>query len=49
MLKENVDKLKLIQLGMTLSTPDGLYPPDTSTWQFNFSFDLKYLLPIFTL
>jgi CCR4-NOT transcription complex subunit 7/8 len=40
-VKQNVDKLKLIQLGITLSDEEGNYPPDVSTWQFNFKFDLN--------
>ena len=40
-IKTNVDKLKLIQVGLTLCDQDGEYPKDTSTWQFNFNFDLK--------
>ena len=44
MIKENVDQLKMIQLGLTLATKDGKYPSDTCTWQFNFNFDLEYFL-----
>ena len=40
-IRSNVDRLKLIQVGITLSDADGNYPPDTSTWQFNLKFDLK--------
>lgn len=40
-IKSNVDKLKLIQVGLTLCDEEGNYPKDTSTWQFNFNFDLK--------
>eukprot|EP00126_Sphaerothecum_destruens_P000314 Sdes_comp10370_c0_seq1m2023 len=36
----NVDLLKLIQLGFTLSDDDGNLPKDTCTWQFNFKFNL---------
>ena len=41
-LKINVDSLKLIQLGITLSNKDGEYPKNIPyhTWQFNFKFDL---------
>ena len=35
--KVNVDKLKLIQLGITLTNDKGEYPPGTCTWQFNLS------------
>lgn len=34
----NVDLLKLIQLGVTLSDEEGNLP-DKCTWQFNFKFD----------
>ena len=37
--KVNVDKLKLIQLGITLTNDKGEYPPGTCTWQFNLHFD----------
>jgi CCR4-NOT transcription complex subunit 7/8 len=37
----NVDNLKIIQLGITLSNEDGVFPEECSTWQFNFKFDLK--------
>ena len=39
--KVNVDKLKLIQVGITLSNDKGDYPPFTSTWQFNLNFDCE--------
>ena len=39
--KANVDKLKLIQIGITLSNENGDYPPLNSTWQFNFQFDYE--------
>ena len=40
-LKKNVDKLKLIQLGITLTNEKGEYPKDYPyhTWQFNLEFD----------
>lgn len=40
-LKINVDKLKLIQLGITLTNEKGEYPKNYPyhTWQFNFEFD----------
>ena len=38
-LKLNVDSLKLIQLGITLSNSKGEYPQPYHTWQFNFEFD----------
>jgi CCR4-NOT transcription complex subunit 7/8 len=37
----NVDLLKIIQIGLTLSDEDGNYPQDASTWQFNFHFSIK--------
>ena len=40
-IKSNVDQLKIIQLGITLSDKDGNHPEDTTTWQFNFKFDLN--------
>ena len=40
-IRLNVDKLKLIQVGITLCDEEGNYPKETSTWQFNFNFDLK--------
>jgi CCR4-NOT transcription complex subunit 7/8 len=38
-LKLNVDSLKLIQLGITLSNEKGEFPKPNRTWQFNFEFD----------
>ena len=32
--------MRLIQLGVTLSDSEGNFPEPTSTWQFNFLFDL---------
>lgn len=40
-LRCNVDLLKIIQLGITLSDDEGNLPPDVCTWQFNFRFSLK--------
>ena len=42
-LKMNVDLLKLIQLGITLTNEKGEYPKNYPyhTWQFNFEFDIK--------
>ena len=45
-LKLNVDSLKLIQLGITLSNSKGEYPQPYHTWQFNFEFD--YLKDIYS-
>ena len=39
-LKLNVDSLKLIQLGVTLSNEKGEYPSPIRTWQFNLEFDI---------
>ena len=41
----NVDLLKIIQIGLTLSDEDGNYPQDVSTWQFNFHFSIKCVFP----
>ena len=38
----NVDKLKVIQVGLSFADEDGYTPPGVGTWQFNFRFDLKY-------
>ena len=38
-VKINVESLKLIQLGITLSDGRGRYPQPYHTWQFNFEFD----------
>ena len=42
-LKINVDSLKLIQLGISLTNENGEYPSNIPyhTWQFNFKFDLN--------
>ena len=42
-LKKNVDKLKLIQLGITLTNERGEFPKEFPyhTWQFNLEFDKK--------
>ena len=40
-IKKNVDNLKIIQIGLTLSDKDGNLPNGISTWQFNFKFDVK--------
>lgn len=39
-IKLNVDRLKIIQIGFTLSDENGVVPEPVSTWQFNFNFDL---------
>ena len=39
-IKVNVNKLKLIQLGITLTNAKGEQPPNTATWQFNLKFDI---------
>jgi CCR4-NOT transcription complex subunit 7/8 len=40
-LRCNVDLLKIIQLGITLSDSDGNRPSPVCTWQFNFKFCLE--------
>lgn len=40
-LRCNVDLLKLIQLGITLSDSNGNLPNGNCTWQFNFKFSLE--------
>lgn len=42
-LRCNVDLLKIIQLGITLADEEGHVPPNVSTWQFNFKFNLEYV------
>ncbi|XP_071370683.1 CCR4-NOT transcription complex subunit 8 isoform X2 [Centroberyx affinis] len=53
LLRCNVDLLKIIQLGLTFMNEDGDYPPGTTTWQFNFKFNLTgydfgYLVKLLT-
>lgn len=40
-IKANVDRLKVIQIGITLSDEMGNYPEEVSTWQFNIDFNIK--------
>ena len=40
-IKNNVDQLNLIQLGITLTNAKGEKPPNSTTWQFNLKFDLE--------
>jgi len=40
-IRHNVDSLKLIQLGITLSDEKGNKPPGVCTWQFNFQFNTQ--------
>lgn len=40
-IKNNVDKLKLIQLGISICDEEGNTPQDVSSWQFNLKFDLS--------
>jgi CCR4-NOT transcription complex subunit 7/8 len=40
-IKINVDKLKLIQVGISLKDEDGNSPQECSTWQFNLKFNLN--------
>jgi len=37
----NVDKLKVIQVGISFADEEGITPPGVGTWQFNIRFDLK--------
>lgn len=39
-LRENVNDLNLIQVGITLSNKDGVKPQPVHTWQFNMEFSL---------
>lgn len=41
-LKCNVDLLKIIQLGFTFMDKKGNVPTESSTFQFNFHFNIKY-------
>lgn len=45
MVKVNVDNLRLIQVGITLSDSSGALPKGICSWQFNFLFDIKYVPP----
>lgn len=40
-MRSNVDKLKPIQIGLSLTDANGQRPVGTSTWQFNMRFDVK--------
>lgn len=40
LLRCNVDLLKIIQIGFTFYNDKGEQPPEGSTWQFNFKFNL---------
>lgn len=40
LIKSNVDMLKLIQVGITLSDQNGNLPEGIHTWQFNLEFNL---------
>jgi len=41
LLRCNVDLLKIIQIGFTFYDAKGEQPPDGSTWQFNFKFNMS--------
>lgn len=43
MVKVNVDNLKLIQVGITLSDPNGAVPLGVCSWQFNLYYDVRYV------
>jgi len=47
MVKVNVDQLKIIQIGFTFMDSEGNLPPGTSTWQFNFQFNLTYVVKLY--
>jgi hypothetical protein len=40
-IKQNVDNLKVIQIGVTLANENGQLPDDVSSWQFNLKFNPK--------
>ncbi len=40
-IKLNIDHLKLIQIGFTLSDKNGRFPKGIKTWQFNMDFDIN--------
>lgn len=40
-IKINVDKLKVIQIGVSLADEEGNMPPGVTTWQFNIKFNIK--------
>ena len=40
-IRKNVNNLKIIQLGITLSNSKGEHPQNIITWQFNFHFDIS--------
>ena len=40
-IKMNVDKLKVIQVGISLADEEGNMPPRVTTWQFNLKFNLN--------
>jgi len=40
-IKMNVDKLKVIQIGISFTDDEGYLPEGVNTWQFNFRFDLN--------
>lgn len=40
-VKLNVDKMNVIQIGITLMDENGQTPEPVCTWQFNFNFDIE--------
>ena len=44
--RENVNRMKLIQIGITLGDEEGKVPTPVCTWQFNFRFDISHDLQV---
>lgn len=42
-MRDNINNLKLIQLGLTFCKADGTIATDCPSWQFNFRFDPQYV------
>lgn len=43
-IRDNVNNLKLIQLGLTFCKEDGTVADDCPSWQFNFRFDPQLIV-----
>ena len=41
MVKASIDKMRIIQLGISLFDEEGRQPSPVSTWQFNLEWDLE--------